>query len=388
MAKKVKGLRVSKDLQEKFKFKSDGTSILGDSTESSHEIKGTGSVTGSMEVEGVATLKERLSGYTFSPPHIDASAEVQAVQDLIDNAAATYEGFLIYITNAAAAEPFNQPNKFYFCEDGEWFPSPFSSVLVNTAPQQNGIFSAISTNAGELLSHTYAADFFTDADADALIYTAELVGNSPLPTWLTFDDSALSLVGTPTSADEGTIFVEITATDPGGLTATISQQIDILPETLEVLFSVGSNSSALAWQWNTDKYNFHDNNIAQHTQMNIKMEVQDTNGEYVNMGGFATHTSGFELLPPGYAASAYLPKELSQTWSGNAPSNANDLRYPQMFGNTPEWGDTDTGRLIRLTFFKMVHNVETSANEYYASPDNSPLVYLWDVYAGTISSQS
>ena len=87
MAKKIKGLRVSKDLQEKFKIKIDGTSILGDSTESSHEIKGTGSVTGSMEVEGVATLKDRLSGYTFSPPHIDASTEVQIVQELIDNAA-------------------------------------------------------------------------------------------------------------------------------------------------------------------------------------------------------------------------------------------------------------------------------------------------------------
>lgn len=385
MVKKTKGLQVvSPTAENKFKFNNEGESEFGNSEQDSHEVKGAVEATGSVAVEGPVELKERLSGYTFSPPHIDASTALSVVQELIDNAATMYEGFMVYITNAAAGEPFVQSNKFYFCEDGTWHPSPFSSVFVNTAPQQNGIFSAISTNAGELLSHTYAADFFTDADADALIYTAELVGSSPLPTWLTFDDSALSLVGTPTSADEGTIFVEITATDPGGLTATISQQIDILPETLEVLFNVEPNSSALAWQWNTDKYNFHDNNIVQHIQVNIKMEVQDTNGEYVNMGTFRTWTSGFELLPPGYAASAYLPKELSQTWSGNAPSNANDLRYPQMFGNTPEWGDTDTGRLIRLTFFKMVYNVETSANEYYASPDNSPLVYLWDIYAGTI----
>jgi hypothetical protein len=231
MAKKVKGLRVSKDLQEKFKFKGDGTSILGDSTESSHEIKGTGSVTGSIEVEGVTTLKERLSGYTFSPPHIDASSELQIVQELIDNAAAMYEGFLVYITNAAAGEPFVQSNKFYFCEDGTWHPSPFSSEIVNYAPELNPTYE-ISVPADGTDSVPFSldlpSDLFIDQDGDAMTYTATMTNGNPLPAWLSFDATNTILSGTPTESDIGLLHVLVTATDPSNASGTTTQEIQIL----------------------------------------------------------------------------------------------------------------------------------------------------------------
>jgi len=227
MVKELKGIKVSKQLQQKFKFDEDGNSQLGDSITSAHDLKGAVETTGSVENIGQTTLTERLSGYTFSPPHIDASSEIQIVQDLINNAAAMYEGFLVYITNAAAGEPFVQSNKFYFCEDGEWHPSPFEST--NSAPQQNGIFSAISANESQTLSYTYSPAPFTDPDGDTLTYSAELLDGSPLPSWLSFDVNTLTFSGTPASGDVGTTFVKITATDPKGLSSSLSQQIDVLP---------------------------------------------------------------------------------------------------------------------------------------------------------------
>jgi hypothetical protein len=231
MAKKVKGLKVSKDLQEKFKFKNDGTSILGDSTDSSHEMKGTGSVSGSMEVEGSVTLRERLSGFLFSPPHIDASIETTMVQHFVDNAESDYEGFLVYVTNPAAQEPFNLANKFYFCESGTWHPSPFSGEIVNYAPNLNPTYE-ISVPAQGTDSIPFSldlpADLFQDQDGDALVYTATLQGGGPLPAWLSFDVTSTILSGTPSESDVGLLNVLITATDPSNASGTTTQEIQIL----------------------------------------------------------------------------------------------------------------------------------------------------------------
>jgi hypothetical protein len=230
MVKKVKGIKVSKELQEKFKFDEEGNSQLGDSAESTHALKGAVEATGSVESVGQTTLTERLSGYTFSPPHIDASAEIQIVQDLIDNAAAMYEGFLVYITNAAAGAPFVQSNKFYFCEDGEWFPSPFESVITNHAPNVNPLYEvSVPAPGTETLpfSLDLPAELFQDQDGDPLAYTATQTDGSPLPAWLSFDATNTILSGTPTESDIGLYNITITATDPGNLSASTTQEIQI-----------------------------------------------------------------------------------------------------------------------------------------------------------------
>ncbi len=231
MVKKVKGIKVSKQLQNKFKFDEEGSSQLGDSTSSTHDLKGAVEATGSVENVGQTTLTERLSGYTFSPPHIDASTEVQIVQDLINNAAATYEGFLVYITNAAAGEPFVQPNKFYFCEDGEWFPSPFNSVILNHAPNVNPLYEVSIPSSGteaQPFSLDLPTDLFQDQDGDSLVYTATQTNGNPLPAWLSFDATSTILSGTPTDSDIGLLNLTITATDPGNLSASTTQEIQIL----------------------------------------------------------------------------------------------------------------------------------------------------------------
>ncbi|MBH1977406.1 MAG: putative Ig domain-containing protein [Comamonadaceae bacterium] len=62
---------------------------------------------------------------------------------------------------------------------------------------------------------------FTDPDkADKLTYSASLVGGAALPAWLVFDAPTHTLRGTPDGNAAGTLQVRITATDPGGLSAS------------------------------------------------------------------------------------------------------------------------------------------------------------------------
>jgi hypothetical protein len=232
MVKKTKGLQVvSPTAENKFKFNNEGESEFGNSEQDSHEVKGAVEATGSVAVEGPVELKERLSGYTFSPPHIDASTALSVVQELIDNAATMYEGFMVYITNAAAGEPFVQSNKFYFCEDGTWHPSPFSSEIVNYAPHLNPTYE-ISVAAEGTDSVPFSldlpSDLFIDQDGDVMVYTAELTNGNPLPAWLSFDATNTILSGTPTESDVGLLTVLITATDPSSESGSTTQEIQIL----------------------------------------------------------------------------------------------------------------------------------------------------------------
>jgi len=232
MVKKLKGLQVvSPSAENKFKFNNEGESEFGNSDQDSHEVRGAVEATGSVAVEGPVELKERLSGFTFSPPHIDASSALSVVQELIDNAATMYEGFMIYITNAAAGEPFVQPNKFYFCEDGTWHPSPFSSEIVNYAPELNPTYE-ISVAAEGTDSVPFSldlpSDLFIDQDGDAMTYTATLTNGNPLPAWLSFDATNTILSGTPAESDIGLLNVLVTATDPSNESGSTTQEIQIL----------------------------------------------------------------------------------------------------------------------------------------------------------------
>ena len=228
MVKKVKGIKISKDTITKVKFLDSGTSQLGDA-DSSHEIKGETNTTGSMNVDGEIDLSERLGGF-FSPPQINGNTETAMLQEFINNAASKYEGFFFYLTTASTTiEPFKIPQKFYFCENGEWFPSPFHNG--NYPPRLNPLYE-ISVPASGMESVAFSldlpADLFLDQDGDALTYEATLTGGSPLPAWLSFDATNTILSGTPTEADVGILNLTITATDVVSQSASTTQEIQIL----------------------------------------------------------------------------------------------------------------------------------------------------------------
>ena len=99
------------------------------------------------------------------------------------------------------------------------------SATNNTVPVlDNAIPDQVAT-AGTLFDYPFPANAFSDADGDALNYTATLSNGDPLPTWLSFTDSTRTFSGTPPPADVGALTVKVTAADNYG--GTVSDEFDI-----------------------------------------------------------------------------------------------------------------------------------------------------------------
>ncbi|WP_331345210.1 putative Ig domain-containing protein [Cellvibrio sp. UBA7661] len=81
--------------------------------------------------------------------------------------------------------------------------------------------------ANSPFSVTFPANMFTDADAGTVLtYTATQADGSPLPDWLVFSSSTLNFSGTPSNADEGSIAIQIVASD-GIATATANFRLSV-----------------------------------------------------------------------------------------------------------------------------------------------------------------
>ena len=86
-----------------------------------------------------------------------------------------------------------------------------SRLKVNNTPTLSLAIPDASTKS--VVKYTYdASSSFSDADGDALSYTATLNNGNALPSWLSIS-SAGTLSGTPASGDVGVIAVTVTATD-------------------------------------------------------------------------------------------------------------------------------------------------------------------------------
>ncbi len=88
-------------------------------------------------------------------------------------------------------------------------PGNIAPVVANAIADQNAIVDTPFV-------FTFAANTFTDANADPLSYTAMLSGGGALPAWLTFNPAARTFIGVPTAADIGAITVRVTASDGKG----------------------------------------------------------------------------------------------------------------------------------------------------------------------------
>ena len=152
MVKKLKGIRVNKDLLEKFKFDREGRSKFGSAEDDTHSLLGS---TGAADVDltGPLALNQRISEALFGLPQMDGLTNTTELQELADNAT-EFEGFMIYLTNASTVAPFVDNEKFYFCEDGEWHPSPFTAELSDAdgdgVPDTEDPFTVETSNTGEV----------------------------------------------------------------------------------------------------------------------------------------------------------------------------------------------------------------------------------------------
>ncbi|TNF38617.1 MAG: tandem-95 repeat protein, partial [Deltaproteobacteria bacterium] len=91
----------------------------------------------------------------------------------------------------------------------------------NAPPTLTAPFGQIPATEDAELSWALPATAFVDPDPnDVLTYTADRPDGDPLPSWLTFDPAARTLVGIPRNEDVGVLSVRLTATDRAGAAAS------------------------------------------------------------------------------------------------------------------------------------------------------------------------
>lgn len=100
-------------------------------------------------------------------------------------------------------------------------------LLVNNAPTVLNPIDDQEASIGRFFFMTFAENTFADQDEDPLTYSATLSNGSPLPSWLSFDESERSFSGTPNEDDEGVIIIALTAEDPDGAVATDEFEISV-----------------------------------------------------------------------------------------------------------------------------------------------------------------
>ncbi len=93
--------------------------------------------------------------------------------------------------------------------------SPFELAIdpVNDAPVVANAIVEQSGTENSAWSFTVPADAFSDADGDALTYSATLGDGSDLPSWLSFDAATRTFSGTPPQDFNGTVSLKVVASD-------------------------------------------------------------------------------------------------------------------------------------------------------------------------------
>ncbi|PSP03474.1 MAG: hypothetical protein BRC54_12285, partial [Cyanobacteria bacterium SW_7_48_12] len=104
-----------------------------------------------------------------------------------------------------------------------------SATITNddNPPQLVTPLSDQSATEDESFSFQFAADAFSDPNGDSLNYSASLADGSDLPNWLSFAPESRTFSGTPTESDDGTLNLQVTATDSEGATASSEFSLNI-----------------------------------------------------------------------------------------------------------------------------------------------------------------
>lgn len=93
------------------------------------------------------------------------------------------------------------------------------TILPNSAPVAAVVLSDQTGNAGETWSFKLPAGLFTDPDGDMISYFASLTNGSPLPDWLSFNQSSQTFTGIPPAGSSGQLELRVEAYDGFAVTA-------------------------------------------------------------------------------------------------------------------------------------------------------------------------
>ena len=103
----------------------------------------------------------------------------------------------------------------------------FTVTGVNDAPVLAAPLADAAGQAGNAFAYAVPAAAFSDVEGDLLALGATLADGSALPAWLVFDPAIGAFSGTPVAA--GSLDVKVTATDPGGLSASDVFTLTVAP---------------------------------------------------------------------------------------------------------------------------------------------------------------
>ncbi len=117
----------------------------------------------------------------------------------------------------------------------------------NTAPVVSNAIADVTANVASPFNFVIPKNTFSDAEGNPLTDSATLEDGSPLPSWLSFDTTTGSFIGTPTLNNLGSFNVKITASD-GSLSVSdiFALAVSDLPNTARVVSQAISDASATA----------------------------------------------------------------------------------------------------------------------------------------------
>ncbi|VAW21671.1 Alkaline phosphatase, partial [hydrothermal vent metagenome] len=171
---------------------------------------------------------------------------------------------------------------------------------VNDAPVVVGPIDDYQINAAhtEIIPLSpVLGDIFDDVDGDALTITATLSNGDPLPGWITLASDALT--ASPLLVDSGCVTIAVTATDPGGLSATDEFDICALG------YAVGVKDLA---------NNFKVNMFPNPTRDRVTLEISGNIGERVRVS--VTNITGKEIFRKDYLSTNLIEIDMSSHVSG------------------------------------------------------------------------
>jgi Ca2+-binding RTX toxin-like protein len=100
-------------------------------------------------------------------------------------------------------------------------------TAVNDAPVLAQAIGTQTVLEDAAWSFTVPAGSFVDVDGDALTYTASQANGSALPSWISFNAATRTFTGTPPTNYSGSLMLVVTATDPGGASASASFGLNV-----------------------------------------------------------------------------------------------------------------------------------------------------------------
>lgn len=155
---------------------------------------------------------------------------------------------------------YNGPDSFtYRAKDSAGIYSNVATVFLNVtavndapilvipipdttfAPANPFVVTAAST-------FSFPAGSFIDPDGDVITYSATLMNGSALPSWLTFNPTTRTFIGTPTHDEIGTWNIKVIATDPSLAFAFDTFDLNVVDTTAPTIGEVKAAGTA----WTSD----------------------------------------------------------------------------------------------------------------------------------------